>query len=77
MKMKSWYDEEEDILGIKVKEGDYWKSIELPSGIVIDLDKNGQVIGLEIWQASKIFFGDAKKAIESAKAETLKNKKIA
>jgi len=58
--MKRWYDKEEDILGIKVREGEYWKSIELPSGIIIDIDRNGEIIGFEIWKASKLFFGDSK-----------------
>jgi len=66
MATKSSYDEEEDILSIDVAEGEYWKSIELPSGIVIDISRDGKVLGLEIWKASKIFFGDAKKIIESA-----------
>lgn len=65
--MKTWYDKEEDILGIQIKEADYWKSIELPNGIVIDVSKNGEVIGIEIPQASKIFSGDVKKVIETAK----------
>jgi uncharacterized protein YuzE len=68
MAMKEiWYDEEEDILGIRVKDGEYWKSVELPSGVVIDLDKGGQVMGLEIWNASKVFSGDAKRVIDGAK----------
>ena len=66
MAMKSSYDSEEDILTLDVSDGEYWKSIELPSGIVIDISKDGKVLGLEIWHASKIFFGDAKKIIESA-----------
>ena len=65
--MKNWYDSEEDILGSQIKEGEYWKSIELPSGIVIDVSKNGEVIGMEIHKASRIFSGDVKKVIESAK----------
>jgi uncharacterized protein YuzE len=54
----NWYDNEEDILGIRIKEGEYWKSIELPNGIVIDISKEGEVIGMEIYRASRIFSGD-------------------
>jgi uncharacterized protein YuzE len=69
--MKNWYDKEEDILGIQIKEAEYWKSIELPGGIVIDISKNGEVIGMEIHKASRVFSGDVKKVIESAQ-QTIK-----
>ena len=66
--MKNWYDNEEDILGIQISEGEYWKSIELPNGIVIDVSKSGKVIGMEIHRASRIFSGDVKRVIESAES---------
>ena len=52
--MTRWYDQEEDILGIRIQDAGYWKSIELPNGIVIDISKEGEVIGMEIHQASKV-----------------------
>ena len=61
-----WYDKEEDILNIELSSGEYWKSIDLPSGIVIDIDKNGKIKSLEIFRASKVFSGDVKKVIESS-----------
>jgi uncharacterized protein YuzE len=64
--MENWYDKEEDVLGIHIQDKEYWKSIELPNGIVLDISKDGKVIGLEILRASKIFSGDIKKVIESA-----------
>lgn len=67
MKMEKWYDKEEDILNIQLKDGDYWKSIELPNGVVFDISKDGSVIAVEILRASKIFSGDVKKVIETAK----------
>lgn len=70
--MRSWYDEEEDILGIQIKEAEYWKSIELPNGIVIDVSKNGEIISLEIHRASRIFSGDVRKVIELAKSASEK-----
>ena len=63
--MEQWHDKEEDILGIRLKDKAYWKSIELPNGIVLDISKEGVIIGIEIQQASKIFSGDVKKAMES------------
>ncbi len=65
--MTRWYDEEEDILGIRIQDKEYWKSIELPNGIVIDISKDGEVIGMEIHRASKIFSGNIRKVIESAR----------
>jgi len=65
--MDNWYDSEEDILGIHIQDDKYWKSIELPNGIVIDISKEGKIIGIEVFRASKIFFGDVKKVIDLAK----------
>lgn len=63
---RTWYDKEEDILNIQLKEKGYWKSVELPNGIVIDVAKDGSIIGIEILKASKVFSGDVKKVIELA-----------
>ena len=65
--MKNWYDKEEDILGIRIREGKYWKSIELPNGIVFDIAKDGSIISIEVLKASKIFSGDIKKVLEISK----------
>ncbi|MBU0662531.1 MAG: DUF2283 domain-containing protein [Candidatus Diapherotrites archaeon] len=66
MKKVTWYDKEEDIMGIQLFNGDYWKSIELPNGIVIDISKDGKVLGMEIANAKRIFSGETKKVIEAA-----------
>ena len=63
-----WYDKEEDIFNIELDSGDYWKSIELPNGIMIDLNKKGKIKGIEILKASKVFSGDTRKVIESLTA---------
>jgi len=68
--MESWYDSEEDILGIYIQDREYWKSIELPSGIVIDISNDGEIIGMEIFNASKIFSGDVKKVIDKIVASS-------
>ncbi len=65
--MKSWYDKEEDILNIQLKDEEYWKSVELPNSIIIDISKSGKIIAIEILRASKVFSGDAKRVIETAK----------
>jgi len=66
--MKSYYDQKEDILDIELQKKDYWKSIELPNGIIIDIAKDGSIISIEILKASKIFLGDNKRVIEMAKS---------
>ena len=63
--MERWYDEEEDILGIHIQDKEYWKSIELPNGIVIDISEDGEIMGMEIFNASKIFSGDVKRVIDN------------
>lgn len=62
--MTQWYDKEEDVFNIELSNGEYWKSIELPNGIVIDIDKSGKINAIEILKASNVFSGDAKKVIE-------------
>ena len=63
--MEEWYDKEEDILNIELNSGEYWKSIEIPNSIVIDIDKNGKIKAIEILRASKVFSGDVRKVIDS------------
>ena len=67
MEKEVWYDEEEDVLGIQLSSDSYWKSIELPNGIVIDVSKDGKILGIEIFKAKKVFSGDVQKVIDSAK----------
>ena len=62
-----WYDEEADVLNVEVNDKVYWKSFELPNGVVIDMSKDGSITSIEILNASKLLFGDAQKIIESAK----------
>jgi uncharacterized protein YuzE len=71
--MENWYDSDEDVLGIHIQDKKYWKSVELPNGIVVDVSKEGEIIGLEVFRASKIFSGDIKKVIESARQQVKEN----
>ncbi len=61
------YDKDADVLNIDLENKEYWKSIELPNGIVMDISKEGSIISIEILWASKFFSGDARKVIEMAK----------
>ena len=63
---ETWYDKEADVLNVELNDKQYWKSIELPNGVIIDLAKDGSITSIEILNASKLFYGDAHKAIESA-----------
>ncbi|MGD1903984.1 MAG: DUF2283 domain-containing protein [Geitlerinemataceae cyanobacterium] len=51
--MKVKYDPEVDILRIILKDTDIEESDEETPGIILDFDNHGNVIGLEILQASK------------------------
>jgi len=64
---ETWYDKEADVLNIEINDDEYWKSIELPNGVVLDITKNGSITSIEILGASKLFFGDARKIIDMAK----------
>ena len=66
MAKQSWHDKEEDILGIQLDTAGYWKSVELPNGIVIDISKGGKIIAIEIANAKKVFSGDARKVITAS-----------
>jgi len=65
--MEVSYDDEEDILSIQLSSEAYWKSVELPNGVVFDVAKDGKITAIEILRASKVFSGDVKKVIETAK----------
>mgnify|MGYP001598037927 FL=1 len=54
------YDKKADILNIDLDDKEYWKSVELPNGMVMDIAKDGSIISIEILWASKFFSGDAK-----------------
>lgn len=63
---ETWYDKEADVLNIELNDKDYWKSIELPNGMIVDITKDGTITAIEILNASKLFFGDSKKVIDIA-----------
>ncbi len=53
-------------MNIEPREGKYWKSIELDNGVVVDLDWEGNILALEVLNASKVF-SNAKEIIKAAK----------
>lgn len=62
-----WYDEEADVLNLEITDKKYWKSVELPDSVVIDIAEDGSITSIEILNASKYFSGDAHRAIDKAK----------
>jgi len=57
------YDEEQDVLYFG-KEGQEEESVELAPGVNVELDKAGQVIGLEIFNAASRFREEVIKPME-------------
>ena len=51
--MKITYDPETDTVTIRLKEARISESDELQEGIIADLDANGNIVGLEILDASE------------------------
>ncbi|NIA09561.1 MAG: DUF2283 domain-containing protein [Nitrospiraceae bacterium] len=50
--MRVRYDEEADALYIKLQEGGYHESEEIKDGFILDYDIDGNIIGIEILDAS-------------------------
>ena len=50
--MKIRYDENVDALYIRLREGKYYESDEIKEGIILDYDEAGNIIGIEILDAS-------------------------
>lgn len=61
------YDAKSDVFYVGVKDGTEEEFKEIAPGINIELDKNGEVIGIEILNASKIF----KSALLSEKSKAM------
>jgi uncharacterized protein YuzE len=51
--MEITYDTKADALYIRLRDGEFGRNVEIEEGIVLDLDKEGGLLGLEILNASK------------------------
>lgn len=51
--MKVNYDEKADAMYIRFSDSPYYESSEVKEGIIMDYDKKGRVIAIEILDASK------------------------
>jgi uncharacterized protein YuzE len=56
---ETWYDAEEDILGMHVKGKPSWRSVEVSDQVIVDLSKEGEIVGVEIHGAKQFFKKDA------------------
>lgn len=63
---ETWYDEKEDVLGIQLKNREYWKSVEVSKNVVVDLSESGEIIGIEILGAKRSFKKDAPLIVSKA-----------
>ena len=50
--MKVRYDEEADALYIRLRRGEYYESDEIKEGFILDYDADGNIVGIEILEAS-------------------------
>lgn len=51
---KIYYDKKTDVLWLNIKSGAEEELREITPGVSIELDKNGEVLGIEILNASKV-----------------------
>jgi len=51
--MEITYDTKADALYIRLRDGEFGSNMEIEEGIILDLDKEGCLLGLEILDASK------------------------
>jgi len=72
-KTQMTYFEKEDILHVIISEGEEAKSIEIAPNITAELDKDGELIGIEILNAST-FIRDS--ILESVQAKMLNLSKV-
>ena len=52
--MKVHYDKEQDVLYLAFKDGPSHEFIGSTLNIILELDENKEIMGLEIWNAKKI-----------------------
>jgi uncharacterized protein YuzE len=59
------YDPEADILYIVVREGPVEDTLEVDEDIFIEVDEKGEIVGIEVWNASKNIIDKIAEAIAS------------
>ena len=57
--MKIWYDEKADAMYIRFSPSKYHVSRNINDSLIVDMDRRGRVVGLEILDASETLPGGA------------------
>jgi uncharacterized protein YuzE len=72
--MEIRYDPEADAMYIKFREGEYEISEEIREGIIMDFNKNNEIIGIEILDAKERLspYSVAEMSFKFSKAELVK-----
>jgi uncharacterized protein YuzE len=52
-KVKAWYDKSVDVLYLLFKEGPSYEVIEADPDVHLELDKNGKIMKIEMWNTRK------------------------
>lgn len=65
--MKVRYDADADILYISIREEEVEDMDELGEDVFVEYNKDGEIIGIEIWQARKYVIPEILKFIKAAK----------
>ncbi|MHA1593562.1 MAG: DUF2283 domain-containing protein [Candidatus Baldrarchaeia archaeon] len=65
MVKKIYYDSEADILYIVVREGEVEDTVEICEDIFVEYGGNGEIMGIEIWRASRNIIEPISKEIAS------------
>ncbi|MFO7966366.1 MAG: DUF2283 domain-containing protein [Archaeoglobaceae archaeon] len=65
--MKVRYDADSDIMYIAIRDEDVDDMDELGEDIFVEYNKNGEIIGIEIWQARKHVIPEVLKFVDAAK----------
>ena len=71
MVKKVHYDPEADILYIVTKEGPVDDTLPADDDVYVELDENGNIVGIEIWRASTNIVENLAKAISKRLKEQI------
>ena len=64
--MKIRYDLEADILYILIEEGSIKDTVEISDDLFVEYDEDGNIVGIEAWQARKNILKELMRYVENA-----------
>ena len=71
-KQKIYYDKKTDVLWLNIKSGVEEEHKEVTPGVSIELDKNGELLGIEILNASKVIGSKLNPSVPSVTAHKIR-----